>query len=182
MKTQFSSSRSICVAALALAIAAGLFRPQLAQALVARGDQFLVRGKIERAKTFYARAAMIDSNSNLAVDRLTFTDAQQRTAASLSACASAATAFLSKHGADPSILEDRALCHLLAGTLRLARADFANAARVSNGEERARDLVFAGWCAYRSGSRATGAAFWRAALRSRPGYLPAARALAEHKP
>ena len=179
MSEPFSRGRKICVAVSALFLSAVLFRTQIAGAIVARGDDLLVRGNKGSAMRYYERALIIDPSTSLAADRLAFTLLQQRTSQSLLRCVATVTEFFARNRADSELLADRALCFLLLHRYAAAEDDFRRAASASIINE-PRNEVFAGWCAWRERRREEARALWRAALHASPRYRPAAIALAEH--
>jgi tetratricopeptide (TPR) repeat protein len=168
--------RRLSVAAFALTLAAGLFRAQLAEALVVRGDDFLIQNRYGSASERYARALWFDSGSQSAADRYIFVALERRTPRELRMAIEIADVYLSKQPSDPVILFDRALCYLILRQYRFALLDFERTAGITRDPQ---IFVFAGWAARRAGRRNEAIGLWRAALRFRPGYLPARAALAE---
>lgn len=175
MKHEFSRIRRFAVAASALLCAGMLFRSQIAQALVIRGDGYMYRGENVRALERYRRALAIAPLSQTAADRYVFVSMQRPSAGSLHAALAAANAYLDARPNDAVLLADRALCYLHARRYASAERDFERAARASHA---ANDYVFAGWAAEHAGRRRSAIALWRAALRVQPHYRPAMFALA----
>lgn len=140
MSVPFDRVRRFTLCALALSVAGSLFRPQLADALVARGDELLYRNQPVAAEVHYARAVALDPDSGVAADRFVFTAMRQHTPAALARAFGAATAYLKRHPGDPAVLTDRALCDLIAKHYAAASRDFLRAAR--NAGYR-RELLFA---------------------------------------
>ena len=172
--TKLPAGRRIVVALVAVMIAALLFRPQIASALVSRGDEFLARGNAGAARVYYRRAMLVDGESPTAVDRFVFFGTMSRERAVLQQAIAAASAYLSAHAADAVLLEDRALCYQRTGRFEEAASDFEAAARVTGS---GRDFTFAGWAAFRSGHSARARRLWLEALRRSPAYGPAMSAL-----
>lgn len=171
--------RRFSLALCAVAISALCFRPQVATALVTRGDEFLARGDAQSARTYYQRAMLVDANSGTAVDRFVFAAVMAHDDKLLPDAVAAASAFLSRHSADATVLEDRALCLQRARRFSAAAADFATAAQVSGS---ARDSTFAGWAELRAGNRARARQRFEQALLRRPDYAPAKAALRKVRP
>jgi tetratricopeptide (TPR) repeat protein len=176
MSSAFSRSRRLLLVAFSLAIAAMLFRSQVAQALVVRGDDFLSRGRSGDALLHYARALRIDPGLNLAVDRYVFASMQRHTTGALQSAVSTAGKFLARHPNDATLLTDRALCYIVERRYELARRDFEAAARASSNP---RDYVFAGWAALHSGDARAARRLWRRALALDKRFEPARVALEE---
>lgn len=174
---QLSRGRRACVAAFALAASAVLFRSQVADALVVRGDDFLYRGDRAAALLHYKRALSIDGHSEAAADRFVFIEMQQRTGKSLRDAVAVSTVALSAQPHDAVLLADRALCLLLLRRYDAARSDFESAARINDD---ARYYTFAGWASFHAGNLIAARALWRAALRADPRFRAASMALAEH--
>lgn len=160
----------------ALLCAAALFRTQVADALVIRGDDYLYRGDRAQALVRYGRALAIAPDSEIAADRYVFLSLQRQAPASLAGAVTVASRYLGRHPHDAPLLNDRALCYLHMHRYESAERDFRSAARASHLPE---EYVFAGWAAEHAGSRRDAAALWREALRIRPRYQPAALALRE---
>ena len=171
--------RRFSIALCAVAISALCFRPQVANALVTRGDEFLARGDAQSARTYYQRAMLLDANSAAAVDRFVFAAVMAHVDNLLPVAVAAASAFLSRHSADATVLEDRALCLQRARRFSAAAADFAAAARISGS---ARDSTFAGWAELRAGNRARARQRFEEALSQRRDYAPAKAALRKVHP
>jgi tetratricopeptide (TPR) repeat protein len=148
-----------------------LFRPQLSLAVVSRGDEFLYRGRMERAVDYYARAISLDANSDVAVDRYAFFRTQLHDEGAIRACLAVADRFLAHHE-DPTIRADRALCNLRAHKYGQASNDFARAGYALHDSGY---LTFAGWAALHAGDTGAARALWRAAAVS--GFEPAREAL-----
>jgi tetratricopeptide (TPR) repeat protein len=174
MNGEFSRARRFTMALCALAGAALLFRSQVADALVLRGDDYLYRGEPARALQRYARALALDPFSQSAVDRYVFVSIER---SDFSGAVAVATRYLSSRPNDGTVRTDRALCYLHERRYALAERDFESAARATGS---APTFVFAGWAARHAGNLKAARALWMQALRIRPGYRPATLALAEH--
>jgi len=156
-----SRMRRVAIAASALFVAACLFRTQVAQALVVRGDDYLYQANNGDALSRYARALAFDPRSDTAADRFVFISMEQHTAGSLERGIHAANDFLRREPNSALLLRDRALCYLIERRYRRAVRDFARAAALQHD---APDAVFAGWAALHAGDRRAARAFWREAL------------------
>lgn len=132
--------RRIILAGLALSIAAMSFRPQIADALVARGDDLLYKNARDRALEHYARALLFDPRSETAADRYVFLAMEEHRQRGIDDALRIADRFLQAHPRDAVLLEDRALCLLVLHDYSRAAQDF-RAARASGGG--ARDARFA---------------------------------------
>lgn len=177
MKETFARPRRLTIAFIAIALSVVLFRSQLAQSLVVRGDDFMYRGQNAQALTRYARALYLDPDLGIAVDRYVFLSMQLRDKHSLQTAFDFAAAYLSHNPNDATVLSDRATCYLVERRYRDARRDFESAARIQHS---ARDYVFAGWAALHTGDTGAARVLWHRALRIDPRFKPAAIALAEH--
>jgi tetratricopeptide (TPR) repeat protein len=164
------------LASLGLAVSVLLLRVQIADALIVRGDEMLIRNSYAAASTMYARALWFDRGSAIAIDRLVFVALQERTPKALHAATALASGYLGTHQADQTVLFDRALCYLKLRNYHAAYADFSRAAGLSGDPQQ---YTFAGWAARRTGDVKDAAASWSRALRLRHGYKPAAVALSE---
>lgn len=161
---------------MALLCAGVLFRSQVADALVIRGDDYLYRGGRVQALVRYNRALLVDPDSEVAADRYVFLSLQRQTSASLAAALAVASRYLHRHPHDAPLLRDRALCYLHLRKYEAAERDFADAARASGAPDA---YVFAGWAAQHAGRQRDASVLWHQALRIRPQYRPAALALVE---
>jgi tetratricopeptide (TPR) repeat protein len=178
MKASLSRQRRIGVAIVALSLASVLFRGQVADALVVRGDDFMSRSALAEATIRYERARAIDPGNSSAVDRVVFAGMEIRTPASLRHATAAANVYLAEHPNDGAILADRALCYLIERRYGLALFDFEHAAKV---QRDARYFVFAGWAANRIQQRGRARRLWKAALEIDARYVPARVALERSK-
>lgn len=174
--TPFSRMRRFAIVATALLFAACLFRSQIAQALVVRGDDYLYQGRLAEAQERYGRALTFDSGLEVAADRFVFVSMERHTKTSLEKGIQTATEFLRAQPNDVTLLADRGLCYLVARQYTAARRDFARAAAISDS---ASDFVFAGWAARRGGDRVGARRLWQRALEEDPRNRSARIALAE---
>ncbi len=177
MTEPFSRKRRFGVAFLAIALGALLFRSQVAQALVVRGDEFAYRGERAQALDRYTRALHIDPNLSAAADRFVFLSMQVRDTSSLRAALDLANSYLARNPSDATVLSDRAMCYLVEQRYRSAQRDFERAARL---QRSAQDYVFAGWAAEHARDSLRARMLWRRALQIDSRYKPAAMAMAEH--
>ena len=127
--------RRFAVALTGLAIASGVFRSQVAQALVVRGDDFMYRGNRQSALKHYARAVVMDPDLSVAVDRYVFVSMEAHTAAAVRSGILTANAFLSRHPTDATVHADRALCYLTLRRYAAAMQDFEIAAHFSGSSQ-----------------------------------------------
>ncbi|HKU66889.1 MAG TPA: hypothetical protein VJP85_03840 [Candidatus Baltobacteraceae bacterium] len=176
MSAEFSRLRRFAAALLALAIAGVTFRPQLAQALVVRGDDYLYRGDTNAALERYRRALALSPSLEAAADRYVFVSMQQHTARALHDGIAEASRYLLHRPGDATLLSDRALCYLREKRYERAQRDFERSA----GTLGAQAYVFAGWAAHHAGRFAAAQRLWRRALSAQPHYRPAVIALVEH--
>lgn len=174
MKAALTPARRFAVVALALLAAAVLFRAQVSDALVVRGDDLLYQNRRDAALRHYARAIAIDPLSATATDRYVFVQMERHTERALSDAIAAANRYLRAHPANAEILADRAMCYLRAGRFEAARADFARAGELA---KQPRFYVFAGWTASREHNTPAARRLWRAALALDSRYGPALTAL-----
>jgi tetratricopeptide (TPR) repeat protein len=176
MSAPFSRTRRFALSLVTLLVAAALFRPQIAQALIVRGDEYLYRGDLRGALVRYKRALHVSPTSGTAADRFIFLSMQQNTAKSLQDGVTEATRFLSLRGGDATVRFDRALCYLHQKHYSAAQADFEIVAPAVG----AQADVFAGWAAEHARRHRDARRLWTRALLASPHYRPAQIALAEH--
>jgi hypothetical protein len=165
-----SLRRRFGLALTGVALSAYLLRPQIADALLIRGDERLYRGDPTDALRYYRRALWIDATDGAAVDRFLFVATQLHDAASEREGVALAGRYL-RLRKDADVQFDRAMANRALGRLGRALADFAAVGRASRD---ARAYAFAGYAADALGERARAIAMWRAALSLDSG-LPAAR-------
>lgn len=170
--------RRLGVAAFSLLLATLLFHAQLADALVVRGDDFLIQHRYGSASDRYSRALWFDAGSRSAADRFMFVASQERSLEKLRKAIDVADSYLANRPGDPVILFDRALCFLILKRYRLALADFERTGYLTRDPQ---TFVFAGWAARRAGRRAQAIGLWQTALRLRAHYRPAIAALAQSR-
>jgi tetratricopeptide (TPR) repeat protein len=168
--------RRAAIAAVALILAAGLFRGQLATAVITRGDDALRSGDRETAVRYYSRALTLDPHSSRAADRLAFYLALRREPGDAQASIDVATNALSRAPDDPALLADRGLAEERLSRWRGAEADFARAG--TSGRDARYDHL-AGRVALRLGDVAGARHFFAAALVHDPAFRPARAALAK---
>lgn len=135
MNVPFSRPRRFVIAIGALLLAGMMFRSQIAQALVIRGDDYVYRGDRVQALERYRRAMDVAPFSETAVDRYVFISMQMQTPASIAAALRVANRYLAAHPHDTAVLADRALCYLHLRRYTLAGADFERAAAASHSEK-----------------------------------------------
>jgi tetratricopeptide (TPR) repeat protein len=172
--TPISLPRRLAIALTSLALSALFFHGQVATALVTRGDEFLQRGRIERASLYYSRALILDTGSSIAADRSAFAGILLRSPQALDAAEQAASLGLATHPDDADLLADRGLCYQLERRYAEAAHDFGRAAHLRGD---ARLYHFAGWDALRAGNPRAARTFWRAALAADASFTPARLAL-----
>jgi tetratricopeptide (TPR) repeat protein len=169
-----SPLRRTLLALTGVAISALLLRPQISDALVVRGDEFLYRSLPSRALAYYGRALAVDGDDAAAADRFAFVSMMLRDRAALNESLRVTSAYLIRHPEDSVVRMDRAMAYRAAGIPRGALDDFALVgARTGD----ARALTFAGYAADGLGERSLARRFWRAAIGSQPGFPPAVHAL-----
>jgi tetratricopeptide (TPR) repeat protein len=169
-----SPLRRTLLALVGVGISAGLLRPQLSDALVVRGDEFLYRAQPAGALRYYRRAILVDGDDGAAADRLAFVATMVRDPNALAGAVRATTVYLHAHPDDDLVRMDRAMAYRAIGDARAAMDDFAIVG-AHTGDPRA--LTFAGYAARRLGRRSLARRFWHAALTLHPGFPPALRAL-----
>lgn len=164
--------RRLSVAAVAVAIAAIMLRPQLSMTATLRGDEFAALGQTARSSAAYERALVLDPENGVAVDRL-LTAAVLHDRELLREEIVRATIYLHAHS-DVRVLEDRALAYQVSQRFSEAAADFTAVGR--RGHD-ARALTFAAFDVRRLGDTYRANALLREALRVDPAFRPARRAL-----
>jgi tetratricopeptide (TPR) repeat protein len=174
-RRSISLARRFTIALVSVVLCAVLFRGQVATALVSRGDEFLLRGRVERALRYYDRAMTIDARSAVAADRIAFAGILLRTPAALAAAIRATSLGLAVHPMNADLLVDRALCSQLEQRHADAYRDFLRAAALKRDP---RLYHFAAWNAFRAGDIASARRAWRDALDADGSFFPARAALA----
>jgi len=160
-------ARRLAITALALLIAAQLFRTQVSLALVGRGDDFLYRSQIDQAIRYYQRAVVVDPHSAVAADRLAFFSMHSNTKASSEDAVRISTRFL-EQGDDTSIRADRGLAYLKLHRYNAATSDFEAVAFKTRDP---RYFRFAASAAWRANRVSEARRLWNAARAA--GYRPA---------
>jgi len=155
-----------------------LFRAQIAQALIIRGDDYMYRGNRAAALERYGRALWILPSSQTAADRYVFVSMERQTPQARHAALLVANRYLSACPHDAVLLSDRALWYLHARRYTDAQRDFTAAADATHSVT---DYLFAGYAAEHARNHRAAVRLWKSALLARPGYRPAVIALAEHR-
>ena len=168
--TPIPPARRAAVAIAGVICAALLFRTNVADALVTRGDDLLRSGDANGAVRSYARAAWLDGRSATAADRLAFALLMRRAAGDALAALSAADRALRAAPGDPALLADRAFGAARLGRWRAAERDFAAAAAAAHDPRYAH---LAARMAQRAHDPAAARQHLRAALSVDPRYAPA---------
>ena len=170
--------RRTALALLGIGAAACILRPQISDALVVRGDEFLYRADSRRALDYYRRALAVDGDDGAAADRFAFVAAMMRDPRANAEALRETSAYLQRHPDDAIVRMDRAMAYRAAGLSEAALADFSLVGALTND---ARAFTFAGYAAERTGDAPLARRMWRAALALQPGFVAAKRAL-ERKP
>jgi tetratricopeptide (TPR) repeat protein len=150
MNPAFGRGRRFLLALFCIAVAACIFRPQIADGLVGRGDDLMYRNRAREALARYARALAIDPESSDAADRYVFVSMEQHRSDALQSAMSEASRYLERKPNDPAVLEDRALCYLRLRQYERAMQDFERAAFLARDP---REFLFAALSARRAGDR-----------------------------
>ena len=166
--------RRTALALLGIAGAAWILRPQISDALVVRGDEFLYRADSRRALDYYRRALAVDGDDGAAADRFAFVAAMTRDPRANAEALRETSAYLQRHPDDSIVRMDRAMAYRAAGISRGALEDFSLVGARTNDP---RAFTFAGYAAQRSGDAPLARRLWRAALALQPGFVAAKRAL-----
>jgi len=162
--------RRFALAVTGVALSAWLLRPQLADALVVRGDGLLYASRMQAALRAYGRAIAIDGDDAGAVDRYSFFASTTRDRRAMAQAMAVTSAFLARHPDDVAIRFDRAMAERRLGWEGNALVDFATIA-MRTGDARA--WTFAGYAAAALGCRALARSYWRFAI-EREAHFPAA--------
>jgi hypothetical protein len=160
------------IAGIALTIAGGLLRTDVALALVFRGDDAMTRASIASASGYYRRALLLDPGSVLATDRLAFAAFLQDDVGTMRTEMARLNDAIARHRADPELRKDRALLELRLRQPGEAERDLAFVGRQSAD---ARSLAFAGFLEARQGDCMGARALWKSALNIEPDLAIARR-------
>ncbi len=174
--TAIPLGRRIAIAAIALMVAGGLFRGQLATAVITRGDDALRSGDRTAAVRYYSRALLLDPHSSRAADRLAFYLDMRHRPGDAQASIDVATTALAQVPDDASLLADRGLAEGHLGCWRAAERDFGAAG--ASGRDARYDHL-AGRVALRLGDVDGARRFFKTALLHDPAFRPARAALAK---
>ena len=166
--------RRLLVAALALVIAAIVFRGSVASALVTRGDDLARAGNTDRAIVMYRRAAALDARFAAAADRLAFALVLRGAPGDAAAALTVADASLRNVPPNAALLADRAFAAERLHRWRDAERSFASAGALARDP---RYLHLAATMARRRGDAAGARRHLRAALALDAAYAPARAAL-----
>jgi len=165
-----SRSRRFLLAGGSALLAAALFRGQVSDALITRGDDQLRFGDRADAIRYYERSLRIAPRNTTAADRLAFTLAMQRDPRALKRAIAISTRALAGEPSNLALLADRAFAEMrLRQTLDAAR-DFAAAAGLGHD---ARYASFAARLARTGGDRELALREAGEALRDDPAFAPA---------
>jgi tetratricopeptide (TPR) repeat protein len=166
--------RRVALAAAALLLAGGLFRGQLASALITRGDDGARNGDPAAAARYYSRALALDPRSSGAADRLAFALTTGRRADDARTAIAVTTAALERTPNNVPLLADRGLAEQRLGRWESAERDFALAGACGRD---ARYDHLAGRIALRLHDRVHARRYFALALVHDPGFNPARAAL-----
>jgi len=156
--------RRFLLALVTLLLCACLFRDQVSQALVTRGDDYFQKGRPAQARTYYARALFFDEGSTLAADRYAFSGFELRTPEAIADSIAVASKTLARAPGDATLLQDRALLYNIERRYPQARTDFTRAAEITRDP---RWYHLAAWAALRSGDPAGARRLWKEELQTR---------------
>jgi tetratricopeptide (TPR) repeat protein len=164
---RIASERRFALAVASLLVAYALLRPVVATAVVARGDQFLMRADLTGASRYYMRALRVDSDCEVAVDRYLFSQLQMRGDDALRGASRIADMYLRSHASASRIRLDRALVLWARGADTAAASDFM---RVAGEARDFRYYALAAHAALRAGDRSLARAAFAQALQLEPRY------------
>jgi len=153
MTRPFSRTRRFAIAAAAFAVALPLFRTQVAESLVIRGDDLFYRGRRADALEHYRRALFLDPGLASGADRIFFVSIQDRSPERRAQAAAVVARALQHHPDDATLLADRALYEVTQRHYAEAERDYAAAGTAAGN---AQDLLFAGWAARHAANRTDG--------------------------
>jgi len=162
-------TRRLICAAVSLVCAAVLFRGQLADALVTRGDDAFRNGDVAAALRAYRRAVFLDARSRVAADRLSFFLAMRHDPKSAALAIVVATSALAREN-DAALHADRGFAEMQLQRWNAAEDDFGAAGALAHD---ARYDHLAGRMALRCGDRNHARSYARRALAVDPTFAPA---------
>jgi tetratricopeptide (TPR) repeat protein len=165
-----SRTRRFGLAAASVLVASVVFRSQLSDALIVRGDDQLRFGDRRDAIRYYDRALRIAPRSAVAADRLAFVMALQHDRFSLEEALRIATQGLEHAPTSLALRADRAFAEMRLGRTHAAALDFAVAGEQGHD---ARYASFAARLARKSGDRVLAQRQLHEALRDDPTFAPA---------
>jgi len=165
-----SRIRRYTLAGTSLILAALVFRGQLSDALITRGDDQLRFGDRNVAVRYYERALRIAPDNATAADRLAFTMAMQHDRRSLESALRVSTAALAVNPSNANLLADRGFAEIRLGRSHAAALDFASAGTIGHDT---RYASFAARLARKTGDRALALRETREALHDDPAFAPA---------
>jgi tetratricopeptide (TPR) repeat protein len=175
--TTIPRARRVACAVTAIALAGLLFRGQLAQALVTRGDDAFRIGDLPTALRLYGRAMQLDPHSRVAADRLAFFLALRHDPQSARQSIAVASHALTQTN-DAALLADRGFAEMQIHQWRAAAADFDVAGRLADD---ARYDHLAARMFVRAGDVSRARADAKRALAVDPAFGPARRFLRERE-
>ena len=158
------------VALISVIASAFIFRAQVAEALVSRGDDQLRFGDRRSAAVYYQRALHLHPQSVIAADRLAFTMVMEHDRSSVSRGLAVATMGLAYDSTNLTLLADRAFAEMRLGQTHAAALDFARAGKLGHD---ARYASFAARLALKSGDHVLAKREATQALRDDPTFAPA---------
>ena len=161
--------RRLLCATVAIGVSALLFRGQLADALVTRGDDAFRTGDMPAALRAYGRAIALDPRSSVAADRLAFFLALRHERSSAERAIFIATIALRKHDDSP-LFADRGFAEMQLGRWSAAEADFGRAGALGRD---ARYDHLAGRMAMRRGDRSRARSYAARAVFADATFAPA---------
>jgi tetratricopeptide (TPR) repeat protein len=167
--TRIPRGRRLLCAAVSVAVAGLLFRGQLADALVTRGDDAFRSGDIPAALRTYDRALRIDPRSTVAADRLAFFLALQHDPENAQRAVRIASDALQVQRTSP-LFADRGFAEMQLHRWPDAERDFATAGALGRD---ARYHHLAARMALRRGDRPAARADAARALLADPNFAPA---------
>ena len=156
-----SPVRRLTLIGVALSVSTLLLHGQIADALVARGDAELYRGRWDLAARYYERASFFDAEDGVAVDRFCFVSMTFRSSANDSRCIAMTDRYLKHRPQDATVRFDRAMILRRNGKPGLAFVDFVTVGRQ---ERDGRAFALAGIEPAKMGRNALARVMWKRAL------------------